>query len=238
MNYIFKGEIIDYDFSFNAKKETILFLHGWGGDKNSFSSCMNLIKNNFNTLSITFPTTKNTNMSWNMYDYRNLVLSILKLHNIKSIIIICHSFGFRIATLINNHIKISKIVVTGGAGMKRKNIYKKIESQNNLILLKNGKNNYLFDKISSPDYRNLSDTNKQTFKNIVNLNTLNLTKFVCPMLLFWGKKDKKTPLWIAKKLYKSNRSLLFVTKGDHFAYLKESFSFIHELKNFLMEQYD
>lgn len=235
MNYIFKGETIDYEFFNNSHKDTILFLHGWGGNKKAFSSCFSIVKNNFNYLTISIPTIMDTNFVWDMFDYRDLVLNILKLHNLDKIIIVCHSFGFRIATLLHNHIKIKKLIITGGAGMKRKNIIKRIENENNLILLKDKKYEYLFKKISSPDYQNLSNTNKKTFKNIVNFNTKNLVKFDCPILLFWGKNDTETLLWIAKKLYKLNRSLLFITKSDHFAYLKENFAFNHELKKFLME---
>lgn len=234
MNYIFKTEKIDYEYHNNYHKDTIVFLHGWGGDKNSFSTCFSLIKNKFNYLTITMPTIKETNMVWNMFDYRDLVLNILKIYNLYNVYIICHSFGFRVATLLKDQIKIKKIIITGGSGMKRKNIYKKIENENNLILLKNKINQYLFKKISSKDYLSLTNTNKQTFKNIVNFNTKNLIYFDCPMLLFWGKNDKETPIWIAKKLYKKNRSLLITTKSDHFAYLKEISSFNYELKRFLI----
>lgn len=237
MNYIFKTEIIEYEYCYNNHKDTIVFLHGWGGDKNSFNKSIQIIKNKYNHLTITFPTIQDTNLVWDMHDYRDLILKILRENNIKEIIIICHSFGFRVASLMNGLVNIKKIIVTGGAGMKKKNIYKRIECENNLILLKNMKNQYLYDKISSEDYKNLSSTNKQTFKNIVNFNTKNLIKFNCPMLLFWGKKDTETPLWIAKKLHKKNRSILIVTNSDHFAYLKESQAFNHEINKFLLEQY-
>ena len=42
------------------------------------------------------------------------------------------------------------------------------------------------------------------------------------MLLFWGKNDTETPLFIAKKLKKLNRCNLIVTNGNHFAYLQQS----------------
>ncbi len=235
MKCIFKTEIIEYVYYNKNHKDTIVFLHGWGGNKSSFDCCIPIIKNKFNYLAITLPTISDTNIVWDMFDYRDLVLNILKLHNLGKIIIVCHSFGFRIATLLHNHIKIKKLIITGGAGMKRKNIIKRIENENNLMLLKDKKYEYLFKKISSPDYQNLSNTNKKTFKNIVNFNTKNLVKFDCPILLFWGKNDTETPLWIAKKLYKLNRSLLFITKSDHFAYLNENITFNHELKQFLME---
>ena len=53
MNYLFKNEIVDYDFFNNENKDTILFLHGWGGNKFSFQSTINLLKNRYKILSIT-----------------------------------------------------------------------------------------------------------------------------------------------------------------------------------------
>ena len=44
MNFLFKQEIIDYEYYWSSDT-VILFLHGWGGDKHSFASTINLIKN-------------------------------------------------------------------------------------------------------------------------------------------------------------------------------------------------
>lgn len=233
MNFIFHGEIIDYDYKFSNFKSTILFLHGWGGDKNSFKTTQNLLSSYFNILSLTLPTTKKTSTSWTLFDYVDCVKCILKNLGIGKISIICHSFGFRVATLLKNEIEIEKLVVTGGAGPKRQNVFKKIHSYNNQILLSKKKYNFLYDKIASEDYKNLSLINKQTFKNIVNFNTSNMLSFNCHILLFWGKKDKETPLWIAKKIKKQNKTKLIKTNSNHFAYLKENVLFNHEILRFL-----
>lgn len=233
MNYLFKNEVVDYNFFQNKKEKTILFLHGWGGNKFSFSQTINLLKSQFNILSITMPTIKPTISVWNLFDYVNLVENILSLHSIFEPIIVCHSFGCRVSMLLNKKIKISKIIITGGAGIKKENIFKKIIKNNNKIILKSIKNVNLYKKIASSDYFNLSKSNKETFKNIVNLNLTFATKFQCPMLLFWGKHDKATPVWIARKLKRDNNSTLVTTKGDHFSYIKESSKFNHFAINFI-----
>lgn len=233
MKYLFKSEVVDYDFFYNQKDDTILFLHGWGGNKFSFLQTINLLKNKFNILSVTMPTTQPTTSVWNLFDYVNLVENLLAIHNINEVIIVCHSFGFRVSMLLNKKIKISKIVITGGAGIKKENIFLKIIKNNNKILLKNKNFQYLFKKIASSDYLSLSKTNKETFKNIVNLNLTFATKFNCPMLLFWGVKDTATKLWIAKHLKRKNKAKLITTKSDHFAYLTESSKFNHEVINFI-----
>jgi len=233
MNFIFKGEIIDYDFYLNKNKPSIIFLHGWGGNKFSFLSTINLLKNNYSILTLTMPTIQSTNLIWNMFDYCTLIEEICKLHNIENCYVVCHSFGLRVATLLKDKINIVKIVITGGAGMKKFNFIKKVEQSNNKLLLRNKNYNFLFKKIASKDYINLSQINKETFKNVVNLNTNKLSKFNCPMLLFWGKKDTETPPWICKKLSKLNPQAKCVfVNSDHFAYLKFNTYFNKEIIRF------
>lgn len=234
MNYLFKNEVIDYDFSFSKNNtETILFLHGWGGNKFSFQQTINLLKSHYNILTLTMPNIQPTTITWNLFDFAKLVETLLQIHNINNVIVICHSFGFRVAMLLNKKIKIKKIVVTGGAGLKKENIFQKIIKNNNKIILKNKNFNFLYEKIASNDYISLSPINKITFKNIVNLNLKFATKFNCPMLLFWGTKDTSTKPWIAKHLKSQNNATFITTNSDHFAYLKESSKFNHLVLSFL-----
>ncbi len=226
MNYIFKGEIIDYNFYQNINKPVVIFLHGWGGNKFSFYKTINLLKNKFSILTLSMPTITPMNLSWSLYDYSNLVEDLCKIYNIEKCVVVCHSFGFRVATLLKNKIKIEKIFITGGAGMKKNNIFKKIELNNNKILLKNKRLNYLFNQAASKDYFTLTSTNKTTFKNVVNLETNNISRFDCPMFLFWGKEDCETKIWIAKRLKNLNKNCeLKIVKSDHFAYLKKDSEF-------------
>lgn len=231
MKFIFKGELIDYDFTNKKQSNTIIFLHGWGGNKFSFVNTFNILKNKFNILTITMPTILPTTLSWTLFDYSTLVEQICKLNCINSCYIICHSFGLRVATILKDKIAIEKIVITGGAGIKKFNFVKKVEQNNNKILLKNENFKFLYKKVASKDYLNLPKTNKITFKNIVNLVTNNMVKFNCPMFLFWGKHDSETKPFIAKFLKKKNKNctLKFVN-SNHFAYL----NFNAEFNNFVV----
>ncbi len=231
MNFLFKQENIEYEYFNNKHEHTILFLHGWGGNLNSFSSTIALCKQKYNILTLTMPTINPTISVWDLNDYADLVCSLLSSHNIEETNIVCHSFGFRVACLLKEKIKINKIVVTGGAGLKKSTIFSKLENQNRKIFLNNNKK--LYSSFASVDYKNLSNINKQTFKNIVNFNLIDFCKFKCPMLLFWGKKDKETKFWIAKYLFKHNNAKLTTTKSDHFAYIKESALFNNAVLKFL-----
>ncbi len=236
MKFLFKNEVLDYDFFFSQKHSTILFLHGWGGNKFSFQTTINLCKKNFNVLTISFPTTKPTSSVFDLFDYVECVRNILKVHNIHSATLVCHSFGFRIALILKETFTIEKIVATGGAGIKLQNKFKnldKIDKNNTKLWLKNNKVENLFEKTASKDYLELSKVNRKTFKNIVNLNLKFLSKFSCPMLLFWGKKDTATPVKIAKYLSRKNKTKLIITKSNHFAFLDNNTLFNYEVLNFL-----
>ena len=145
MNFLFKNEVIDYDFLNINKLDTIIFIHGWGGNKLSFSKTINLLKPNYNILTITIPTTLPTILSWDMFDYVNLVNSLIEINSIINPIVVCHSFGCRLAILLSKKITIKKLVITGGAGIKKVlNIFEKITKNNNQTLLKNSKFKYLY----------------------------------------------------------------------------------------------
>ena len=251
MYYLFRSELIEYDYH-NGHDQTIIFLHGWGGDKNSFAPTIRLLMHKFNILTITLPTTNNTVTIWQLKDYAEIISILMRLHSIISPIIVCHSFGFRIYTYLNAlGIQFHKAVITGGAGIrphtfhlckhtkKLKNVIKsfnlleKIRENNRKTLLKNKKFNFLFNKIASPDYRALSIINNHTFKNIINFNTINLVFFRCKILLFWGKNDKETPIKIAHFIKKYNNCKLLISDYSHFSYLDNNSYFNHSVMRFL-----
>lgn len=233
MNFVFKNEIIDYDLNFSNKEKTILFLHGWGGDKNSFSELSSILSKDYNTISLTMPTTQDTCSVWTLNDYRILVENILFAHNLSNIVVVCHSFGFRVACLLKNFVDFKKIIITSGAGPKKISIFQKIKQNQTKIILGHDKNNFFYNQLASSDYRILSNNNKQTFKNVVNLNLRKMTKFHCPVMLFWGKYDKDTKLWIAKNIKRKNKAKLYIVESDHFAYLKHNHQFNHYVVEFL-----
>ena len=104
MNFLFKSEVIGYEFYQNLNKPTIIFLHGWGGNKFSFIKSVNLLKPKFSILTLTMPTINPMNLSWTLFDYSNLVEQLCLINNIKSCYVVCHSFGLRVATLLKEKI--------------------------------------------------------------------------------------------------------------------------------------
>jgi pimeloyl-ACP methyl ester carboxylesterase len=90
----------------------------------------------------------------------------------------------------------------------------------------------------SRDYRKLDQIAKQTFKNIINEDLTPVTKKITlPVLMIWGGKDKETPIYMARKLYKNlTDSTLIVFKGvGHYAYIERQNEFYMLLKSYISE---
>ena len=239
MKFLFKNYVVDYEYINSDKNTTILFLHGWGGNLHSFDILKKYLKSSYNLLSISMPPyflEHEENVTpLNMNDYLELTLNILKLLNIKKIIIICHSFGFRVALmLLSSKRQVEKLIVTGGAGVSlEKNMFETISFNQKLLI--NKLKHFEYRNSIKTDYSVLNDIDKISFKNIVNKNLKEYVKLIdCPTLLFWGKNDSATPIKIfkyLKKKIKNNISIL--TTSDHFCYIKESGKFINAVLNFL-----
>jgi len=239
MKFLFKGYLVNYEVIENDKDTSVLFLHGWGGNLHSFDLLKKYLLSCYNLISISMPPYFLEDIDslnpLNMDDYLDLVRNILILSNKKKLILICHSFGFRIALmLLSLNFKIEKIVVTGGAGISLdKNIFQTINFNQKLLI--NKLKHFEVKRKVKTDYSILKGVDRISFKNIVNKNLKEYVKLIdCPTLLFWGKKDKSTPLKIYKYLKKNIRNNIAVlTHSDHFCYIKENNKFINSILKFL-----
>ena len=92
-------------------------------------------------------------------------------------------------------------------------------------------------KCGSEDYRALDDVMKITFKNVVNLYLDNLLPAVnCPALIIWGRYDKDTPLYMAKRLKKGIKdSGLIILEGGHYSYLDDYGTFLAVLDSYFRD---
>ena len=125
---IHKNTKINYTITGRGDKY-VLFLHGWGGNEDSFDNIYYTLSHNFSVISINFTdiTRGYINKPLTMHDYVVKVLWILNNLKIKKCHIVCHSFGFRIALLLNRDsgIHIDSMVIIDGAGIKYQSIFTK-----------------------------------------------------------------------------------------------------------------
>jgi len=239
--------MIDYDIIENSGK-IVFFLHGWGGDKNSFAvvknhlACCKMVFVSFSG----FGNSEQPNKPYSVLDYalelKDLIVSVAKG---KQVVLVCHSFGARVAVKLCSLYPclVEKLMIIGGAGVKpRRSLnyhlkvykYKRLKSK-----VKKGKADpKVLECYGSSDYKKLTGLMKQTFINVVNEDLKDCFKKVrCDTLLFWGENDTETPLYMARKINKwiKNSELIVLEGAGHFCYIDNIPYFIRVLNAFLID---
>ena len=226
-----------YEKHGNGKK-TIIILPGWGDTRKTFNMLINYFENDYTIYIFDYPGFGRSifpEYDLTIYDYTNIIRDFMENENIVNPIVIAHSFGGRIATLLSGYYKeqIDKLILLDVAGIKpHKNIIKIIKTsiykflkKIKYILPKRKRNLYLkrlLKLFGSSDYKALDQTMYQTFKNIINEDLKYYYQNInIKTLIIWGKKDKSTPLKDAKFINKKikNSSLVIYKNGSHFSYL-------------------
>ena len=236
MYYKYNNTTIYYE-KYGKEKKDLIILPGWGDTRKTFT---NIIKNinEYNVYIIDYPGFGNSpplKKEYTIYDYAELIFNFIKDKNINNPIIIAHSFGGRITSLLTTKykLKVKKLILIDVAGIKRINlkvfikqkIYKILKK---LILIlpikiRNNLQNKLFNKFSSNDYKNLNNIMKKTFQNIVNENLKNdYKKINVETLIIWGEKDQDTPLKDGKLLTKliKDSAIIIYKNAKHYSYLE------------------
>ncbi len=214
----------------------VLLLHGWGGNLKSLKCFGNLLQQNHCVHSLTFPTQLN-NQPLDMPFYVLMVKKFMEQFNLKNCVVICHSFGARVALMLASQTNyISKLIVIAGAGIKpRFNLLTWLKIKNFKIKKKLG----LLNKsktYGSADYVKLNNAEKQTFKNVISFDVSNHCYYItCPTLLIWGKNDKQTPIYMAKKLQRiiKNSKLLTIKNCGHFVFEEDFTQCFNAIERFL-----
>lgn len=232
---------------FGNSKKFIVFLHGWGADKNSFL----WLKDYFDGYSLVFVDFYGFGESsepakpYYLSDYVAGVYELISKFEVDELILVGHSFGGRVAIkfafLHQFEYKVFKLCLVDSAGMKpRRGIkyhinvfrYKHLKQKAKL----NSSLKTKLDKFGSSDYKKLSLVMKQTFVNIVNENLeYNAKIIVNPTLIVWGEKDRETKLFMARRLNKliKNSKLEIIKDAGHFSFLDERQEFLILLDTFM-----
>lgn len=167
-------------------------------------------------------------------NYVEYVRGIIDEFKGEDITLVCHSFGGRIALKDAGNTAVKRLVLTDIAGLKPrrgiKYFYRRLRYRMNKLLGKDTS------KCGSPDYQALSPVMKRTFNNIINEHLDSyITKINVPTLIVWGRQDKDTPIYMAKKLHKKipKSGLIVFRKAGHFSYLDEFATFVKAIESFI-----
>ena len=232
--------------------ENLLFLHGWGGDENSFASVLPYFRTKYNCVCVKMPREisdtpssaprlpplylkgelpREMKVVWDLDDYADYVIAELDKLEIKKTHIIAHSFGARVAVLLvtKQPERFGKLVLTGPAGIRpRLGLWRRLRVR----LHKLG----LVASRGSADYRELSPAGKKTFQNIVNRDlSAEIARIENPTLVIWGARDRAIKKTSVKRWTKLQRGVILKTyrRAGHFCFLDEPARFIVDAEEFL-----
>ncbi len=217
-------------------------MHGYLANKNSFAYQADFLSGYFNLhlIDLTgFGEKPFMPYPYALDDYVNEVKEYAKNNGLKKPHVVAHSFGGRIAIKLasNDGDFFDKIVLTGCAGLKPKFSLKKFCKKLTFKAIKKFVKKEKLTRFYSSDYLSLSPVMKRSFIKIVNEHLDDKLKFVGnKTLIIFGKKDKETPVYMAKRLHKGikNSKLSIYENAGHFAFIDEILKFNLEVREFLL----
>lgn len=213
------------------KEKTILFLHGWGSNKEIMHNAFANYMGEFRQIYVDMPgfgASANESVLTTT-DYAGIMRAFLEVLGVEANIAVGHSFGGKVATLLEPKC----LVLLSSAGIL---VPKPLSVRLKIGLFKMlkpfGGIGALRKFFIADDAKMMNQAMYETFKNVVNeefeenFNKLGSQK----VLLFWGESDSATPLWTAKKIANiiGARAKLYSLEGDHFFFLKHA-KFISEI---------
>ena len=248
--YININNLNIYYEKYGTKKQTIIILPGWGNNRKTFSYLINYLQNYFTIYILDYPGFGNSsfNNTLTIFDYANIINNFIKKLQLENSILIGHSFGGRIISLLttNYNVKYKKIILINVAGLKEhsfklfiKNFLYKLLKKLKYILPKKIKQKYLyflFKHFASNDYKNLDSKLLKTFQNIIKVNLKkSYKKITTDTLIIWGEKDTITPISMAYKLNKLIKSSFLIKLSNlyHFPYLENPYLISNIIYNYL-----
>ena len=233
---------------FGNSKKFLVFLHGWGADLNSFLWLKDYFIDEYSLVFVDFlgfGKSEKLTVPYFVSDYVFELKKILNKFDIDELVLIGHSFGGRVAIkfafLFDKIFNKLSLVLVDSAGVRpKRNLvyywkvwrYKILKSK----VIANKKPKQFLEKFGSEDYKNLSGVMKQTFINVVNEDLCVYAKNLnVKTLIFWGKNDKDTKLYMAHKLHRliKGSKLEIVEDAGHFSFLDKKEDFVIILDTFL-----
>lgn len=226
---------ISYEIINPTQSKEIVFLHGWGSSKALMKQAFSKYLPNFRHIYIDLPGfgASECHTSLTTVEYGEIIELFLGEIGVHKEIILGHSFGGKVATLLNPNL----LVLVASAGIL---VPKPFKIRFKIALFKLLKFTGLTSLRSffvAPDAQGMSEAMYQTFKNVVNEDfTKYFKSFKGKALLCFGKRDTATPLWTGETIHQLiPTSRLVAFEGDHYFLFQEGKKIADEIEKSLQE---
>ena len=210
---------ISYEIVNPAHNDVALFLHGWGANKEIMKKAFGTYFKDFRHVYVDMPGFGASSMHGALAtkDYAKIMKSFLNELGANPKIIFGHSFGGKVATLLNPEY----LALLSSAGIVAKKplwVRFKIALFKFLKLFGLG---FLYKFFATKDVKGMSKTMYETLKNVVDEDfSSKFADFGGKAFIFWGEEDKATPLKSGERVSRLIKNSEFhALKGDHFFFL-------------------
>jgi len=226
IEYYDKTFLINYEIKNNDKENVIVFLHGWGSNKEVMKKGFEDKLKCFKHIYIDMPGFGKTENEYILTtkDYANIMEiflnSVVSKEQKENITIAGHSFGGKVATYLHP----KTLVLLSTAGILE------TKSTKTLLTIRMAKifNKFGLKKVNkllrSKDVDNMAENMYETFKNVVDEDFSGVFKeYVGDTLIFWGEHDTATSLSSGQNIHTLIKDSIFYSNaGDHYFFLKYS----------------
>jgi len=221
---------IAYEIINPSAKYDLIILHGWGSNKEIMKQAFEPYMSTFRHIYIDLPGFggSTSHAVLDTAEYARILESFLELIGAKKEMIVGHSFGGKVATLLSPKL----LVLLSSAGIKLPKPFS-VLLKIRLSKIANALGLGILSKaFRAKDAQSLNRIMYETFKQVVDEDfSSEFKKFPNRALICWGEEDTATPLIAGQKmaqLIEKNRFTVY--QGDHYFFLKRAKSIAQEIE--------
>lgn len=242
MNVTIKDTKVNYIRYGNIKKDTIIYLHGWGQNIEMMRPLADARENMNDIIIIDLPghgKSEEPKYAWQVEDFVEFLKEFIEKLNIKNPTLVGHSFGGKVSLLYASKYNVKKLVLFGSPFKKEitnLSLKTKILKTAKKIPVLNKLEGFAKKHIGSTDYKNASPLMRNILVNTVNLDIREeVKKITCPTLIIWGDLDDQVPVEDAYELESliKDSGVVLYEGCTHYAYLERLGQTINVLNSFL-----
>lgn len=213
---------IAYDIVNVGKERQILFLHGWGSNKEVMKAAF---VDRFKGFTLVFVDMPGFGKSPNGYilttmDYAQIIRSFLESIQIRPFAMFGHSFGGKVATLLSPNM----LCLLSSAGIVEKKPFKVRAKIKIFKFLKKLFGDSMYRFFATKDADGMPKNMYETLKNVVDEDFSEyFAATKSKTLVFWGRNDTATSVLSGRKIASLiANSHFYDFDGDHYFFLKHS----------------
>lgn len=245
---IINNNLITYGI-FGTGEKAIIFLHGWRANKEVWQQVayklISLPAHKMYAIDLPgFGSSQVPKQPFTVGDYAEIVKGFVEKLDLKSVVIVGHSFGGRIGIKFaaKYPLLIEKLVLVDAAGFAMDgskkitmNFAAKIAKPFFKPKFMQGFRKSIYKQIGAEDYVATPELQK-TYVNVTAEDlTEDLKKINCSTLIITGENDKETPVEFGKRMQSliPNSKFTILANAGHFSFLDNPDEFVSDLIKFL-----